>query len=596
MSKRFQYRKNKGQSMIVLIVFLLVFFILILGMAAFEFARYSLCCQQFQHCVDIAALGGAAGLASAQTTDQATAQTAAIQTAQWMMEQNYILDKSLNGMTSWSSGTSIPSMPGTANRANMAFTWVNPETGLPTATPGDQKIFRVSGAYAYPPLVGSWIGLGNNTLGAVVAIGNGGGTMLDVVLCFDLSGSIDDSTKVTIVDRYSPSVGNTVYRIVADDTLYTASGTTSLTGTSFNCCYPQNLQNDGPAINYDATSAAHRGRTQNQRAPYTTAMTGGRFTDVVVNLDENNTFGGGTFGGLSFPNVGTLVEASRGNLENIAVATNASVPYSSWGVTPQNGYYRTYWEQAHIHRHPIYDAQAASANFFQIMNNSVNAHFGLVGFSTDENTTVNTNAIASTQDHTLTIASPGTIPTGTRVPVWMPYVPLQTTAGAAGSNFATLSNMLPLPPALPTSYTPNLTNDGSTDINGALNQAMNWLTRTTPTNESAQWPTPGNLSRIGARRAIILFTDGLPTADTGPNFTGSGGSMTATRAGNLGIPIYCIGLAQIAGLVPSMNSTLNPIAANSGGKFYLIPPGSGSVAALNRAFADIARSLIALVR
>lgn len=579
--------------MIVLIVFLLVFFILLLGMAAFEFARYSLCCQQFQHCVDIAALGGAAGLASSQTTNQSVAQTAAIQTAQWMMEQNYILDKSLNGKTNWTSGTTIPTRPNTPNTANMCFTWVDPETGVPTGTPGDQKVFRVSGAYAYPPLVGSWIGLGNGSLAAVVAIGNGGGTMLDVVLCFDLSGSIDDSTYVSIVDRYSPAVGNTVYTIKHDDTLYVAANCTSNTGTSFNAIYPQNLH----LCDRGGYNSTRRGQTQGQRAPQNTASGGNTFTDVVINLDENSTFAGGNFGGLSFPNVGTLVEAARGNLESVAIANAASVPYSSWGVTPQSGYYRTYWEQAHIHRHPLYDAQAAAANFFQIINNSVNAHFGLVGFSSDENTTNNPNAVANVQNHSVTITpAPGTIPTGSTVTVKMPWVPLNPLAGSAGSNFTTINSMLPLPPTLPTTYAPNITNDGSTDINGALNQAMNWLTRTSPTNESGQWPTPQNLSRLAARRAIVLFTDGCPTTDTGPNFTGTGGQTTALRAGNLTIPIYCIGLAQVSGLVSLMNSTLTPIATNSGGKFYLIPPGAGQSAALNRAFSDIARSLIALVR
>jgi hypothetical protein len=443
-------------------------------------------------------------------------------------------------------------------------------------------------------MVGSWIGLGNGGLAAVVAIGNGGGTMLDVVLCFDLSGSIDDSTYVSIVDRWSPSVGNTTYTIKYDDTLYVAANCTSNTGTSFNCIYPQNLHNcDRGGYNYQ-----RRGTTQNQRAPYNTASTGNTFTDVVINLDEKPTFLGGTFGGLSFPNVGTLVEAARGNLENTTVANNASVPYASWGITPQSGYYKTYWEQAHIHRHPLYDAQSSAANFFQIINNSVNAHFGLVGFASDENSDVNTNAIANQQTHTFTGTTPvaGNIPVTSQVRVKMPWVPLNPAAGSAGSNFTTINTMLPLPPTLPTSYNPNITNDGSTDINGALNQAMNWLTRTSPSNETGQWPSPQNLSRVAARRAIVLFTDGCPTVDTGPNFTGNGGQTTAQRAGNLTIPIYCIGLAQVSGLVSLMNSTLTPIATNSGGKFYLIPPGTGQSAALNRAFSDIARSLVALVR
>lgn len=594
MSKHLHYRKSKGQSMIVLIVFLLVFFILLLGMAAFEFARYSLCCQQFQHCVDIAALGGAAGLASAQTTNQSAAQSAAIQTAQWMMEQNYILDKSLSGKTTWTAGTTIPTMPVVPNTASMAFTWVDPETGAPTGTPGDQKIFRVSGAYAYPPMVGSWIGLGNSTLAAVVAIGNGGGTMLDVVLCFDLSGSIDDSTKITMVERYSPAVGNTIYRNVAQGTLYTATAESSPSGTGFNAMYPYAMN----AAAYGSYSNTRRGQTQNQRAPFTSAAGGQTFTDVVVNLDENDAFAGGTFGGLNFPNVGSLVEAARGNLESIAVATTASVPYSGWGVTPQSGYYRTYWEQAQVHRHPLYDAQASSANFFQIITNSTNAHLGLVGFSSDENTSYSQPAIEGGANHTFPVPpAAGTIPTTGNVTCPIPYVQLDPTPGSAGNNLAAVSAKLPLPPTLPSTVVPQLTAYGSTDINGALNQAMNMLTRNTPStyNDPAYWPTNLNRSRIGARRAIVLFTDGLPTTNTGPLY-GSDGSTTSQKAGQCQIPIYCIGLAQVASLVPGMNATLGTISTNSGGKLYVIPPGAGQAAALNRAFADIARSLIALVR
>lgn len=584
--------------MIVLIVFLLVFFILLLGMAAFEFARYNLCCQQFQHCVDIAALGGAAGLASSQTVNQAAAQTVAINTAQWMMEQNYILDRSLNGMTTWNNGTTIPAMPATKNRANMSFTWVDPETGNPTAVAGDQKVFRVSGCYAYPPLVGSWIGLGNSTLAAVVAIGNGGGVMLDVVLCFDLSGSIDDSTKVSVVERYYTGAGNkNQYRVPRSGRLYDACGATSPTGTSLNACFPQNLTlNASGGSNSQNTLLTWIDAKHNPRInapPGQVGMSGGNnFTDIVVNLDENDNFAGGTFGGLPFPNVGTLVEASRGNLESITVANNANVNYALLGVTPQTGYYRTYWEQALLHRHPLYDAQTAAANFFQIINNATNAHFGFVGFSSDENTTLSDEHTSPGQSgYPLPVASPGTIPVSANVNCPIPRVLLSTTPGSAGSNFTTIGNLLPPnnPPA-----SPQLSALGSTDINGALEEAMTMLAKS---SESGTWSSPANLSRVGARRAIVLFTDGLPTEDTGPRFIvgppyTTSGQQTATRAGTLGIPIYCIGMAQIPSLVTPMTNSLQPIANLSGGRFYLV----NNSAQLDRTFSDIARSLVALTR
>lgn len=589
-------RNPKGQSMMVLVVFLIVFFVLLLGMTAFEFGRYSLCCQQFQHCVDIAALGGAAGLASAQTTNQSAAQTAAINTARWIMEQNYVMDKSLNGMVTFSNSSSSPATPGVANRANINFTWLDPETGAPTGVPGDQKIFGLQGAYAYPPLVGSWIGLGPSALLRASANGNGGGAMLDVVLCFDLSASIDDSTVITMVDRYSPNPGQTTYRVVARGPLYTATNESNPTGTPFNALYPQ----QAASAAYGTFDQNRRGQTQNQRAPNTApAAQADRFTDVVVNLDENTVYGGGTFGGLSFPTVGCLVEAARGNLESTTIANNASVPYASWGVTPQSGYYRTYWEQAQIHRHPLYDAQASSANFFQILTNSTNAHLGLVGFSSDENTTYpNRPAIESTANHVFPFPpAAGNIPTSANVSCPIPYVALDPLPGSAHSNLPQVSAYLPLPPTLPASVNPQLTAYNGTDINGALNEAMNMLTRNTPAaySDTANWPNNNNRSRIGARRAIVLFTDGLPQANTGP-IGAQDGDYVSDQAGKCGIPIYCIGLAQIPALVGSMNASLGNIASNSGGKLYVIPPGAGQAAALDRAFSDIARSLVSLTR
>lgn len=587
--------------MIVLIVFLLVFFILLLGMAAFEFARYSLCCQQFQHCVDIAALGGAAGLASAQTTNQVTAQAAAIQTAQWMMEQNYILDTSLNGMTSWNAGSGIPTMPSVKNRANMNFTWVDPETGTPTGVAGDQKVFRVSGCYAYPPLVGSWIGLGNNTLGAVVAIGNGGGTMLDVVLCFDLSGSIDDSTKVSYVERYrtgpATTANRTMYRKVTtfgNGTMYQGAGCSSSTGTAINACYPQAIQSVDPTrvsgqgqLRYNP---AERGITQGNPPGIVGPSADTRtVTDIVVNLDENDVFGGYSSNGYNFPTLGSLVEAARGNLENITVANAANLDLTALGVTPQAGYYQEYWKQALQHRHPLYDAQLSSANFFQILNNAVNAHFGFVGFSSDENTSYNEPAIGNPQSHTFTSPPTGQIPTSGNVNTPIPYVQLNPGTGSAFSNFGTIMNYLPPnnPPAAP-----QLTANGGTDINGALNEAMAMLTRPSAPDS---WSYGQSRNRTGARRAIVLFTDGLPNGNTGA-FGSANGQAIATQCGLRNIPIYCVGLAQIPSLTTAMNNALQPIADNSGGKFYFIPPGTGQAAQLDRAFSDIARSLVTLTR
>lgn len=100
--------------------------------------------------------------------------------------------------------------------------------------------------------------------------------------------------------------------------------------------------------------------------------------------------------------------------------------------------------------------------------------------------------------------------------------------------------------------------------------------------------------RTGATPAVIMFTDGRPTTNTAPGDT-NGVASTAIAAAN-GVKIYCIGLAQIPAIVPSMTAVLQPMANNTGGKLYVIPPGAGQAAALERAFADIARSLVSLTR
>jgi hypothetical protein len=56
------------------------------------------------------------------------------------------------------------------------------------------------------------------------------------------------------------------------------------------------------------------------------------FTDIVVNLDGNNHFGGyfpsGSFGAYPFKDIGYVVEASRGNMENANIAPNVHTDFN----------------------------------------------------------------------------------------------------------------------------------------------------------------------------------------------------------------------------------------------------------------------------
>ncbi|HEY9786423.1 MAG TPA: vWA domain-containing protein [Candidatus Obscuribacterales bacterium] len=609
MSLSFKRRSRRGASTLILMTFFTVFGALLVGMAAFEFARYSLACQEFNHCVDAACLGGSAGLASSNSLDPVTSHTIAVNTAKWVFEQNTMMGKSLAGKATYNMSSSAPSTPAAEN-ATLNFCWLDPQTGNPTADPAAQKVLRVMGAYGYKPLVGEWIGLGKNASLGAASNGYASGPMLDVVLCFDLSGSIDDSTKVTCVWRYwVPPSGKNQYRIVnpnGNGTLYDVTGATNLTGSAVNACYPQALEAASGSGGYGNLDFREnmRGQTQGSRPTPTTPENGKPwFTDMVVNLDENDVFAGytipaGTYAGYDFPTVGALVEASRGNLESLAIANAAGVDLTAIGVTnPRAGYYQAYWQEALKHRHPLYDAQASTANFYTMMNNSIDAHFGFIGFSSDENTTYSDQAVSGAHP-SCALSFPmqlpsGPIPTTNTVSTPIKYTQPDPTPGTAFSQYSTI--MAYMPPLNPPAN-PQLTANGGTDIVGALDLAMANLFPAGSATSTDKWPSGLNRSRNGATRAIVLFTDGLPTADTSPNFSNSTLPLLATYAKNHGVKIYCIGLAQIPELVGPMNSTLAPIATNSGGKFYSIPPGTNQAAALDRAFQDIARSLVALVK
>ncbi|HEY9788547.1 MAG TPA: vWA domain-containing protein [Candidatus Obscuribacterales bacterium] len=588
-------RRTRGQAVIGLMSFLTIFFVLVLGMTAFEMVRYSLCCQEFQHCVDAAALAGSAGLASSNNTNQAQSQQIAIQIAQWIFEQNSILAVQLKNNGTYAVSNAAPPTP-PAFRANLNFRWLDPQTGQPTADPAAQKIMQIQGAYGYKPLVGDWIGLPSNSVLRCSVTSNGAGPMLDIVLCLDLSGSIDDSTMTSFVQRYYvPGENGGLNRysqvtINGTGTLYQVVGATNPLGTAVNACYPQTLDAAGnPGMGALVFDSARRGSpTQGSRPGVAGINPDVRaFTDVVVNLDEKPVFAGYTYNGYDFPTLGSLVEAARGNLESNEIAKAAGVDLDYIGVSaPRAGYYQAYWQAALQHRHPLHDAQTSSATFFQILNNSVDAHFGLVGFSTQENTTLQDNAVANASPQVFPMQTPvGPIPTSSKVAAPIPFVALNPAAGPAFSNFDGI--MQYMPPNNPPNP-PQLTAYGNTDINGALTRALQMLV---PNSRIAGGQ---KLARKGSTKAIVLFTDGLPNTNTG--LGDMNGAWISQQAGQNGVKIYCIGLAQIASLQSQQNAVLQPIATNSGGKYYQIPPGTNQAAALNRAFGDIARSLVGLVR
>src|SRR5262249_4267496 len=123
---------------------------------------------------------------------------------------------------------------------------------------------------------------------------------------------------------------------------------------------------------------------------------------------------------------------------------------------------------------PLGDAQLAAQDFFTIMNTNTEANFGFVSFTTDAARSATETQTEYNVASSYSQAGTGAFP--------RPAVRLNKT----DTNYDTILSVIPKTVALE-----------STNIGDALLQAKDMLTKE---------------KRPGARRAIILFTDGQPTA------------------------------------------------------------------------------------
>jgi hypothetical protein len=584
-----QKRSKSGAALSVVMMFLAIGIILPLIMFCFELNRYYFARQQLKSCVDLCALAGAATNASSNNLDHTATQQAAIATALQMFRQNAIFGYSLSGAT---QASSLPLSPA-AGKSVLYFTFLDPVTraAVPLGSPNGE-IMQVTGAFGWTPVFGTFIGL----KGGVYPISEtslGGLPQLDVVLCFDVSASMDDFTLISAVNRFLPAKPQPQvngYTAFAKGPLYTAFQATQPTGTAVNATFPQELDASGGTQGTYIFDKTARGINNGHPAPAASATS---LTDLVVNIDGNSTFGGftSTYGGssYSFPTLGSLIEASRGNLETKAIADAAAVPYATWGVTAKSGYYSAYNAAALAQRHPMSDAIVAATNFFTIMNNDCDAHFGLVTFSTQPGANSTSTAppdyatlgnITDNPGIYMSNASPAD-PYSPLPP--NPTIPLNPSAGSANSNFSQVSAaVLPL-----VAY-------GGTDIAGALNAALKQVETTAQGGQG--------LGRTGATKAIVLFTDGLPTVSSLGGDPATDARTVATQANAAGIPIYCIGLCLVPSLQASQTAILTDTNSNpsSGGIAGISSHGAGfyqanNISELNRVFENVARALVQLV-
>jgi hypothetical protein len=423
-------RPARGATTVALILVCAFFVILPLGLMGFEFARYTLLCSQLQSVTDAAALSGTAALASSPAGYTYTQlHTLAMQVAVQTFQQNSVLTTSFGGgnvVANQNTGANLGTPP--IYTANLNITLLD-QNNNPVATDSkDAVTMQIQSIYSDRPVFSSGI-LPIGNIETASAMSDGGLPQLDLFLCFDASGSMDDQTPIALLNRqWNPAINTVDYKTIASGKTIYDTFQPQPTGTALNALPPQMLsygaygapsnatpyifsesaypagnalsglrgnqftyapgsipglpaatkypagalvpEQGWPPGNFDPTNPLNANGNGKNPNVYANG-----FTDLVVPVPST--------GGFDFSNIATCAEASRGNMESDAICLQSQGGAKINPILParQPGYYQTYWNQVATIVAPIAAARQASDNFFYTMNISSNAHFGLSTFS-----------------------------------------------------------------------------------------------------------------------------------------------------------------------------------------------------------------------
>ena len=314
------------------------------------------------------------------------------------------------------------------------------------------------------------------------------------------------------------------------------------------------------------------------------------FTDLVVNLDANNTFagftdgqagpnlppdgvggwgaggvpniipgGGATFAQYPFPTLDFVVEAARGNMET---NNNAPTIHEDNGIAAacKTGYKLAYQCLAYRQLEPKITLEEAIQGFMGKMTQTSNVHFGFVAF--------NDRAGLNPGDTMSAPAVSWAYPVAGNVTYALPQIPLMPSAAVGSNNLAAITTLL-TPPI--TNTQPLFVPNGGSNLADGLQQAMNNLT--------------GPNSRTGSMKAILVVTDKVPTRDlagnvyTNPAADGpalADAITVAQAARTQGIPIFMVTVAQNPAMAGFMTTQFSDTqtgglvnTAGSGGTLYV---------------------------
>lgn len=651
-NKRKTLRTSRGATTVVLVFVLGIFVMLPLALLGFEIARYNTILAQVQSVADAAALAGTAALASAPPgKTYAQLNQLAMDTAVLTITQNSILGTQLYCPSPLATPPASPPPTNLVAHTNTGLDTTPPATrnavvnielldqngaNVPTNSTTKTAVkMRVQLIYADMPAF-SFL----NTKEVATAFSDGGLPQIDLFLCFDISGSMDDQTPVNLVRRYwNPGPKTLAYfKVKGPRDIYRTFGPVK-SGTNVNAYPPMNMSvgnypsptngnvggsgpfewSEGSVTKFFPTPNALIGLRANQvQYPLGTiplpadrvasgpgekyvqgtlipeqglppgnfnpaditnlsgnglnphAYTNG-YTDMVVDV--------GNQPGYVFPNLATCVEASRGNLEDDVICKRSQGGFNINATLPTRkaGYYDAYWKAVVDQAEPMKSARDAASAFYTTLNISSNAHFAFQSFST-------------------TAGSVGGTFSGTNMNIDASY-PLGGTGTFRNPLVELDKNNINYQQVLDaingTGTTRPIAATGATNIADSLKEAVNELKSTS-----------GKI-RPQARKAIILFTDGVPnrpsvlTPPADEPDAKAKAFTEASKAFSEGIPIFTIGLStnpSISGAQDQVlgdgNGTPNGIAALSGnGAFYVKVSNTNQ---LKAAFQSIARSLVVL--
>jgi len=582
-------RSNKGQGVLALVSIVGFFVMPLLAVFTFEVARLYLAKQELQNACDAASLAAVATLASSDNTNTTLAHQNSIKAALKIMQSNFVLGSKL---TATKLAGNRDDKAVNIGESKVYFEFRNPITNaVEDISSANAKVVRVYGSLVTTLAFGKFVGINSMS---VNAIATGAVPRFDVSICFDISGSMDDQTPISCVKRkWDPTLngGSISYEVISGNN-GVANGKLfdvvkpDVTGSSLNGIAPQLLTEsywNGKMYFTEYLAKAYgvpglrslngypdAGQPPGNYPPGTAFTWDGypAFTDMVVNIDGNQTFSSFEYQGYSFPNLNTLIEAARGNLENDAVF-KSSKANTSVTVSPRPGYQKAYLDAAANKLQPMNDAKNALLTFNDILNTDADTHFGLVSFDSAVGADPNSTETWYSVDDSSSYGQKQGFP--------LPHVKVSNAADQ--NNYDLVNKSIKSCVAM-----------GSTNIGGAIHEAVQDIK---------------NKSRLGSVKAIVLFTDGEPTLPCGPLDTSDplrNARLAAAEARDAGIAIYTVGLAQNPAIIPQQVAILNDknsdpstggiaAIAGHGGTFTEVT----NSADLRSAFSKIARNLVRLI-